>query len=63
VYSQPRVVKHRPSSVPLKAEQAILDAVRNLDYGSVEITVHASRVVQIECRKKIRLEPEEPTQS
>lgn len=62
MYSQPRIVKHRPSIVPPKAEQAILDAVRNLDYGSIEITVHASRVVQIECRKKIRFEPEEQAQ-
>jgi hypothetical protein len=37
-------------------EAVILDAVRSLQYGSVEIIVHDSRVVQIECRKKIRLE-------
>jgi hypothetical protein len=35
-------------------EAAILDAVRSLRYGSVEIVVHDSRVVQIECREKIR---------
>lgn len=42
----------RPSST----EAVILEAVRSLQYGSVEVTVHDSRVVQIECRKKIRLE-------
>jgi hypothetical protein len=36
-------------------EEAILDAIRSLKYGSVEITVHESRVVQIECKSKIRL--------
>ena len=41
---------------PSLAEAAILDAVRSLRYGSVEITVHDSRVVQLECRNKIRFQ-------
>lgn len=37
-------------------EQEILRAVRNLRFGSVEIIVHDSKVVQIERKEKIRLD-------
>lgn len=33
----------------------ILDALRGLRFGSVEITVHEGRIVQIERREKCRL--------
>ena len=39
-----------------KIEEEILRAVRAIRYGSVEILVHDSRVVQIERREKVRLE-------
>jgi len=42
--------------MPSQPEAAILEAVRSLRYGSVEITVHDSRVVQLECRTKIRFQ-------
>jgi hypothetical protein len=42
---------------PSQAEAAILEAVRSLDFGSVEVTIHEGRVVQIECRKKVRFQP------
>ena len=45
------------SDAPESAESAILNAVRSLRYGSVEVIVHDSRVVQIECKKKIRFQP------
>ena len=45
--------RHEKPSVP---EAAILEAVRSLRFGSVEITVHDSRVVQLECRTKIRFQ-------
>ena len=38
------------------AEREILEAVRALRYGSVEISVHDGRVVQIETREKVRFE-------
>lgn len=38
-------------------EEAILKAVRKIRFGSVEITVHDSNVVQIESKEKIRFEP------
>ncbi len=37
-------------------EQEILRAVRSLRYGSVEIIIHDSKVVQIERKEKIRLD-------
>ncbi|HEV8713001.1 MAG TPA: YezD family protein [Candidatus Binatia bacterium] len=37
-------------------EQEIIRAVRSLRYGSVEIIVHDSKVVQIERKEKIRLD-------
>lgn len=36
-------------------EQEILRAVRDVRYGSVEIIIHNSKVVQIERKEKIRL--------
>lgn len=38
------------------AAKAILEALRGIRYGSVEITIHESRVVQIERKEKIRLD-------
>jgi len=37
-------------------DSRILQAVRSLDYGSVEVVVHDSRVVQIERREKVRFD-------
>lgn len=39
-----------------EVEQEILRAVRTLRYGSVEIIIHDSKVVQIERKEKIRLD-------
>ena len=33
----------------------VLDAVRGLRFGSIEITVHEGRIVQVERKEKIRL--------
>jgi len=35
-------------------EKAVLSALDGLRYGSVEITVHDGRIVQIERKEKIR---------
>jgi hypothetical protein len=40
-----------PEAVPEK----LLAALKNLRFGSVEITVHEGRIVQIERREKLRL--------
>ena len=38
-----------------EAERAVLDAVRDLAYGQVEVVVHSSRIVQITRSQKLRL--------
>ena len=44
----------RPS--PSEVEQAIQLALKGLRFGSVEIVVHDSKVVQIERKEKTRLD-------
>ena len=39
-----------------RIEQTILQALKDLRFGSVEIIVHDSKVVQIERREKVRVE-------
>ncbi|WP_292984919.1 YezD family protein [Nitrosomonas sp.] len=46
--------------IPTEVAQEILRAVANIEYGSIEITIHGSRVVQIECREKIRVNQSGP---
>jgi hypothetical protein len=36
-------------------EDEVMDAIRGIRYGSVEIIIHDSRVVQIEKREKLRI--------
>ena len=36
----------------------IAQALAGLEFGTVEITVHHGRIVQIERREKVRLDPE-----
>jgi hypothetical protein len=41
--------------IPRSVRQRILGAIANIEYGSVEVVVHEGKVVQIECREKIRV--------
>ena len=41
-----------------KIELTILQALKDLRFGSIEIIVHDSKVVQIERREKVRVELE-----
>jgi hypothetical protein len=43
--------------------EQILSAISDIRYGSVEIIIHDSKVVQIERKEKIRLEPGPSTPS
>lgn len=44
-------------AVPLtESEQAVLDAIRDLHYGSVEVVVHSDRIVQITRSQKVRVD-------
>ena len=37
-------------------ERQVIEAVRGIRYGSVEVVIHDARIVQIERREKVRLE-------
>lgn len=37
-----------------EAETAVLHAIRGMKYGSLEITLHDSKIVQIEKKEKVR---------
>ena len=39
-----------------RIEHTILQALKDLRFGSVEIIVHDSKIVQIERREKVRVE-------
>jgi hypothetical protein len=43
-----------------EVEQEILRAIARIEYGSIEVVVHDGKVVQIECREKIRVVRDEP---
>ena len=47
---------HRAGAVDTDWERAVVEAIRSLRYGSVEIVVHEGRVVQIETREKVRFD-------
>jgi hypothetical protein len=47
------------SPVAATIEQEILRAVARIEYGSVEVVIHDGKVVQIECREKIRVTRED----
>lgn len=44
-----------------EVQKQILQALEGLGYGSVEIIVHDSKIVQIERKEKIRLKRESST--
>jgi hypothetical protein len=46
--------------IPSDVRQRILGAIANIEYGSVEVVVHDGKVVQIECREKIRVDRHQP---
>jgi hypothetical protein len=41
-----------------EVDHRILHAIREVHFGSVEITIHNRRVVQVERREKVRLAQE-----
>lgn len=44
-------------------ERLLLEAVRRLRYGSVEVQVHDGRVVQVETREKVRFADHRPPEA
>ena len=47
---------HTTEAVGADWERAVVEAIRALRYGSVEVVVHEGRVVQIETRAKVRFD-------
>ena len=45
--------------LPTDVEKEILRAVSHIEYGSIEVVIHDGKVVQIECREKIRVARDE----
>lgn len=58
---QPFINHHAGESIPKTAAEAfslqVVAAINSIRFGSVEIVIHDGRVVQIEKREKLRLEP------
>lgn len=50
-------IKHDERDQELARE--ILKAIRDIRYGSVEILIHDSKVVQIERKEKVRLDKQD----
>jgi len=47
---------HATRDVGTDWERAVVEAIRALRFGSIEIVVHEGRVVQIETREKVRFD-------
>ncbi|MCI0414535.1 YezD family protein [bacterium] len=47
---------HRNTEIEQQQYLEILRAVKKIQYGSVEIVIHDSKIVQIETREKVRFE-------
>lgn len=45
----------------LSIEKHILEAIRGIKYGAVEVLIHDSRVVQVEKTEKLRFEATKST--
>ena len=53
-FSKDHVVEDSDSAIR-EHEHAVLQAIRDTAYGTVEVTVHQSRIVQITRSEKLRL--------
>jgi hypothetical protein len=54
-----RVIEPEPDSRTAQLEQAIgeiVRAIKSVSYGSVEVVIHNSRIVQIERKEKLRFD-------
>jgi hypothetical protein len=50
----PKALAGESSPVLLEHEREVLEALRALQFGTLEITVHQSRIVQITRSEKVR---------
>jgi hypothetical protein len=54
------VTSTKQKQIPAGIRREIFRIINNINYGSVEITIHNEQIVQIECREKIRINQAEP---
>lgn len=47
----------RNGRAELNREQLVLEALKKIKFGSVEVIVHEGQVVQIESKEKVRFAP------
>jgi hypothetical protein len=47
-----------PAALPPALAQELMEALRSIRYGAIELVIHDGRVVQLERREKARFEPE-----
>ena len=52
---QPKTETVKELSRQIQLTRQLLRAVKGIRYGSIEVTVHDSKVVQIERKEKVRL--------
>lgn len=45
------------ASQPLEHELDVLHAIRDTSFGTIEVTIHQSRIVQITRSEKVRFDP------
>jgi len=53
----PNTKNHADARLTADIANQIANMLENIKFGSIEIIVHDSRVVQIERKEKLRLEP------
>jgi hypothetical protein len=54
--SSARAGTHIGKGIPVHIKEQILSAIASIEYGSIEVVVHDGKVVQIECREKLRVD-------
>jgi hypothetical protein len=47
-----------PSALPPALAKELVEALRSIRYGAIELVIHDGRVVQLERREKVRFDPE-----
>lgn len=46
-----------PATPPVEHELDVLRAIRDTSFGTIEVTIHQSRIVQITRSEKLRFDP------
>lgn len=51
------MISSPPGAQPLEHELDVLRAIRDTSFGTIEVTIHQSRIVQITRSEKVRFDP------